>query len=285
MTTVLVTGADGQLGQCIQNITHQFPSLDFLFADRNTLDITVANDVLDFFETNAIDWCINCAGYTAVDNAENDQENAYKVNSIGAKNMAQACQKNDVKMVHISTDFVFDGLKTTPYTELDKTNPVNVYGESKLKGENEIKQILDKHFIIRTSWLYSEYGNNFMKTMLGLAQDRQELSVVNDQLGTPTYAGDLARVVLNIIKLRSQNYGVYHYSNEGITSWFEFAKAIFEESNIELYIIPIETKDYPTLTKRPRYSVLDKSKIKKMLNVEILDWRQSLRKALLKLNL
>src|SRR5690606_36682564 len=146
MTTVLVTGADGQLGQCIQNITHQFPSLDFLFADRNTLDITVANDVLDFFETNAIDWCINCAGYTAVDNAENDQENAYKVNSIGAKNMAQACQKNDVKMVHISTDFVFDGLKTTPYTELDKTNPVNVYGESKLKGENEIKQILDKHF-------------------------------------------------------------------------------------------------------------------------------------------
>ncbi|WP_163515143.1 dTDP-4-dehydrorhamnose reductase [Gelidibacter japonicus] len=285
MTTVLVTGADGQLGQCIQNITHQFPSLDFLFADRNTLDITVANDVLDFFETNAIDWCINCAGYTAVDNAENDQENAYKVNSIGAKNMAQACQKNDVKMVHISTDFVFDGLKTTPYTELDKTNPVNVYGESKLKGENEIKQILDKHFIIRTSWLYSEYGNNFMKTMLGLAQDRQELSVVNDQLGTPTYAGDLARVVLNIIKLRSQDYGVYHYSNEGITSWFEFAKAIFEESNIELYIIPIETKDYPTLTKRPRYSVLDKSKIKKMLNVEILDWRQSLRKALLKLNL
>ncbi|MCL8008114.1 dTDP-4-dehydrorhamnose reductase [Gelidibacter japonicus] len=285
MTTVLVTGADGQLGQCIQNITHQFPSLDFLFADRNTLDITVANDVLDFFETNAIDWCINCAGYTAVDNAENDQENAYKVNSIGAKNMAQACQKNDVKMVHISTDFVFDGLKTTPYTELDKTNPVNVYGESKLKGENEIKQILDKHFIIRTSWLYSEYGNNFMKTMLGLAQDRQELSVVNDQLGTPTYAGDLAHVVLNIIKLRSQDYGVYHYSNEGITSWFEFAKAIFEESNIELYIIPIETKDYPTLTKRPRYSVLDKSKIKKMLNVEILDWRQSLRKALLKLNL
>lgn len=285
MTTVLVTGADGQLGQCIQNITHQFPSLDFLFADRNTLDITVANDVLDFFETHAIDWCINCAGYTAVDNAENDQENAYKVNSIGAKNMAQACQKNDVKMVHISTDFVFDGLKTTPYTELDKTNPVNVYGESKLKGENEIKQILDKHFIIRTSWLYSEYGNNFMKTMLGLAQDRQELSVVNDQLGTPTYAGDLARVVLNIIKLRSQDYGVYHYSNEGITSWFEFAKAIFEESNIELYIIPIETKDYPTLTKRPRYSVLDKSKIKKMLNVEILDWRQSLRKALLKLNL
>ncbi|MBO3096750.1 dTDP-4-dehydrorhamnose reductase [Gelidibacter pelagius] len=285
MTTVLVTGADGQLGQCIQNITHQFPSLDFLFADRNTLDITVANDVLDFFETHAIDWCINCAGYTAVDNAENDQENACKVNSIGAKNMAQACQKNDVKMVHISTDFVYDGLKTTPYTELDKTNPVNVYGESKLKGENEIKQILDKHFIIRTSWLYSEYGNNFMKTMLGLAQDRQELSVVNDQLGTPTYAGDLARVVLNIIKLRSQDYGVYHYSNEGITSWFEFAKAIFEESNIELYIIPIDTKDYPTLAKRPRYSVLDKSKIKKMLNVEILDWRQSLRKALLKFNL
>lgn len=285
MTTVLVTGADGQLGQCIQNITRQFPSLDFLFADRNTLDITVANDVLDFFETHAIDWCINCAGYTAVDNAENDQENAYKVNSIGAKNMAQACQKNDVKMVHISTDFVYDGLKTTPYTELDKTNPVNVYGESKLKGENEIKQILDKHFIIRTSWLYSEYGNNFMKTMLGLAQDRQELSVVNDQLGTPTYAGDLARVVLNIIKLRSQDYGVYHYSNEGITSWFEFAKAIFEESNIELYIIPIDTKDYPTLAKRPRYSVLDKSKIKKMLNVEILDWRQSLRKALLKFNL
>ncbi|MGV8813324.1 MAG: dTDP-4-dehydrorhamnose reductase [Gelidibacter sp.] len=284
MTTVLVTGASGQLGQCIKDIAHQFPALNLLFVDKNTLDITNTNDVLEFFETHTIDWCINCAAYTAVDNAENDHENAYKVNVFGVKNIAQACQKYDVKMIHVSTDFVFDGLKTAPYTELDIPNPINIYGETKLKGENEIQQILEKHFIIRTSWLYSEHGSNFMKTMLRLAEDRDELSVIDDQFGTPTYAGDLAQIIFQIIQTNSKNYGTFHYSNDGAISWFDFSKAIFELSDVEIKLNAIPTTSYPTPAKRPIYSIMDKSKIIVTMGIEIPFWEKSLNRALIKLN-
>ncbi len=281
---VLVTGANGQLAKCIQHISHTLPSLDFFFVDKKILDISNTNDVLEFFKTHTIDWCINCAAYTAVDKAENDRENAYKVNAFGAKNLAQACQEYGVKMFHISTDFVFDGLKNTPYTELDDTNPLNVYGESKLKGENEIKQILEKHFIIRTSWLYSEYGNNFMKTMLRFAKEKHEINIINDQFGTPTYAGDLAQTICNIIHDDSENYGTYHYSNDGAISWFDFAKAIFDFNNVEIKINPIPTSSYPTPAKRPMYSVLNKSKIVNTLGIKIPFWKKSLQNAILKLN-
>lgn len=283
MTSVLVTGADGQLGRCIQDIQHHYASFNFLFVNKKELDITNPENVIDYFATHRINWCINCAAYTAVDQAEIDPKSAYDVNTLGAKNIAQACKEYDVQMIHISTDFVFDGLKQTPYTEEDRANPANVYGTSKLKGENEIKQCLDKYFIIRTSWLYSEHGNNFMKTMLRLAEVKEELNVVSDQLGSPTYAGDLAYVILEIVKLKSQKHEVYHFSNKGVTSWHEFAQTIFEESKININTLPIASKDYPTLAKRPKYSVLDTSKINKVFNLEDVDWKQSLQKALFNL--
>lgn len=278
MTSVLVTGAGGQLGQCIQNIGRQFPSLNFFFADKNTLDITDINEVLNFFATHVLDWCINSAAYTGVDQAEIEHEKVFKINAMGAKNMAIACQKYHVKMVQISTDFVFDGLKTIPYTELDETIPQNVYGESKLKGENEITQILDEHFIIRTSWLYSEYGNNFMKTMLHLSKEKDELNIINDQFGTPTYAGDLAQIILQIIENNSKKYGTYHYSNEGFATWFDFAEAIFELRMTDVIVKPILTKDYISLAKRPKYSVLDTTKISLEMNLKIPHWKDSLKK-------
>lgn len=215
---VLVTGANGQLAKCIKDISPKWSSLDFIFVDKKKLDITNTKNVLEFFKSHTIDWCINCAAYNAVDKAENDQENAYSINVFGAKNLAQVCQQYAVKMIHLSTDFVFGGLKSIPYTELDETNPLNVYGVSKVNGENEIRKILEKHFIIRTSWLYSEFGNNFMKTMLLFAKEKDELNIINDQFGTPTYAGDLAQFIVHIIYKDSNNYGTYHYSNEGAIS-------------------------------------------------------------------
>ena len=183
-------------------------------------------------------------------------------------------------LIHISTDFVFDGQKNEPYVETDIANPISVYGASKLQGEVEIKQILEKYFIFRTSWLYSEHGNNFMKTMLRLAETRDEISVVSDQLGTPTYAGDLAEVILKIVSLKNTNFGLYHYSNEGVTSWYDFAKAIFEVSAIEIKLNPIITVDYPTPAKRPAYSVMDKTKIKTTLGIQAPFWSESLQKAI-----
>src|SRR5690606_25829677 len=187
----------------------------------------------------------------------------------------------NVVLIHISTDFVFDGEKQEPYIETDKTNPISVYGDTKLKGEIEIKKLLEKYFIIRTSWLYSEHGNNFMKTMLRLSKEKDELNIISDQFGTPTYAGDLAKTIFHIIDSKSENYGLYHYSNEGAISWFDFAKTIFEFSDVEIKINPIPTTSYPAPAKRPLYSVMDKTKIKKVLNVEISCWRESLKVCLL----
>jgi len=277
MTTILVTGGDGQLATCIKDLENDYKDLNLVYADYLDLDITKSNQVNKFFKDNyPIQYCINCAAYTAVDKAESEVEKAYAINAEGAKNIASACNENKVKLIHISTDFVFDGNKTEPYIEEDKPNPISVYGASKLKGEEEIRDILKEYFIIRTSWLYSEHGNNFMKTMLRLSETRDEISVVCDQIGTPTYAGDLASVIFEIIDSKNELFGVYHYSNEGVTGWDEFAKAIFEISKRETKIKPIISLEYPTAAKRPCYSVLSKDKIKRTLNILIPNWKESL---------
>jgi len=276
LTTILVTGANGQLGHCIKDLEGQYPNLNFIYTDFTDLDICDLDQVMSFFAQNKIDFCINCAAYTAVDQAEQEQEQAFRINAKGPKNLAIVCSKNNTKLIQISTDFVFDGTKNTPYLETDEPNPVSVYGASKLQGEVEIQKLLKEHFIIRTSWLYSEHGHNFMKTMLRLAETKDEISVVSDQLGTPTYAGDLAEVILTIIDSKSESYGIYHYSNEGVASWNDFAKAIFELSNKNIRVNPIVAANYPTAAKRPRYSVLDKEKIKQLLGIAIPKWQASL---------
>lgn len=281
MTTILVTGSHGQLASCIKDVEKKYANLDVIYTDFLELNICDLNQVQAFFKANKqINYCINCAAYTAVDKAENEIDKAFDINARGAKNVALACNEYGVVLIHISTDFVFDGEKSEPYIETDVANPISVYGASKLQGEVEIQQLLKEHFIIRTSWLYSEYGQNFMKTMLRLAETRDEISVVGDQIGTPTYAGDLAEVILTIIDSKSESYGIYHYSNEGVASWYDFAKTIFELSNKNIKVNPIATADYPTAAKRPEYSVLDKRKIKEHLGIVIPKWQTSLKVAI-----
>ena len=281
MMNVLVTGSNGQLASCIKDLAKQYEDLNFIYTDYQELDICDLKQVNTFFQSNPkIDYCINCAAYTAVDKAETDADKAYEINAQGAKNLAIVCSVQDAILIQISTDFVFDGEKTEPYTETDVAKPISVYGASKLEGEEEIKKTLETYFILRTSWLYSEYGTNFMKTMLKLAETRDEISVVSDQIGTPTYAGDLANVILKIITSNTRSFGLYHYSNEGETSWYDFAKAIFEASNLKIKVNAIKTEAYPTPAKRPKHSVLDKTKIKSVLKMKTLDWQESLIKSL-----
>ena len=277
MRNVLVTGSNGQLASCIKDLAKQYEGLNFIYTDYQELDICDLNQVNTFFKSNKkIDYCINCAAYTAVDKAETEVDKAFEINADGAKNLAIACREFDAILIQISTDFVFDGEKKEPYTETDVAKPISVYGASKLKGEVEIQKINKKYFIIRTSWLYSEHGTNFMKTMLKLAETRDEISVVSDQIGTPTYAGDLADVILKIISSKNTNFGLYHYSNEGVASWYDFAKTIFEASNLKIKLNAIKTSAYPTPAKRPVYSVMDKTKIENKLKVETLNWSESL---------
>lgn len=284
MKTILVTGGKGQLGKCINELTQKM-GFKMLFADINELDITNTKSTNEFFINNDIDWCINCAAYTAVDKAESDLDKAQLVNVFGSKNLAEACKKQSVKLIHISTDFVFDGTKHIAYTEEDNANPVSVYGKTKHQGELEIQSILKENFIIRTSWLYSEYANNFMKTMLRLGKDRNSLNIVGDQIGTPTYAKDLAAVIIQIIESDSNDYGLYHYSNEGVASWYDFANAIFELANKQVKTSPIPTTQYPTPAKRPYFSVLNKTKIKETFNLSIPHWRLSLKNAITNLQM
>ena len=277
MRNVLVTGSNGQLASCIKDLAKQYEGLNFIYTDYQELDICDLNQVNTFFKSNKkIDYCINCAAYTAVDKAETEVDKAFEINATGAKNLAIVCDKFDTILIQVSTDFVFDGEKKEPYTETDVAKPISVYGASKLQGEIEIKQTLETYFILRTSWLYSEHGANFMKTMLKLAETRDEISVVSDQIGTPTYAGDLADVILKIISSKNTNFGLYHYSNEGVASWCEFAKAIFEASNLKIKLNAIKTSAYPTPAKRPVYSVMDKTKIKSVLKTETLSWQDRL---------
>jgi dTDP-4-dehydrorhamnose reductase len=279
---VLVTGANGQLGQAIQSISGNYPEIDFVFCDSSSLDITNLDTVNQVFEKVKPNYCINAAAYTAVDKAESEQEKAISINVIGAKNLAETCKENNTILLHVSTDFVFDGKKSKPYTEEDIPNPTGVYGQTKLDGEKAIQETFDKYYIIRTSWVYSQFANNFMKTMIRLGSERDSLSVVNDQIGTPTNAVDLAEALIKIVssnfQLPTSNFGIYNFSNEGHCSWYDFAKKIFEVNNITIDLSPIPTTSYPTPAKRPAYSVLDKSKIKKAFDLQINNWEDSLNK-------
>ncbi|WP_276978905.1 dTDP-4-dehydrorhamnose reductase [Flavobacterium filum] len=279
---VLVTGASGQLGQSLQFIAPNYPDIHFVFCDSTKLDVTNINNVKQLFKQFKPSFCINAAAYTAVDKAESEPEKAHLINVVGPKNLAEVCKEFDTILLHISTDFVFDGTKDSPYTEDDFPNPTCVYGQTKLDGEKAIKETWQKHFIIRTSWVYSQFGNNFMKTMLRLASERDKLSVVNDQIGTPTYAVDLAEVLIRIIQSpfthhpSPNTFGIYNFSNEGQSSWYDFAKKIFEFNNIKINLESIPTTSFPTPAKRPAYSVLDKSKIKFSFDIKIKSWDSSL---------
>jgi len=285
---VLVAGGSGQLGQSLQFIAPKYPEIQFHFLSSSELNIADKANCVAVFSDLKPDYCINAAAYTAVDKAESETEKAHLINVEGAKNVAETCKEFDTTLIHISTDFVFDGNKIMPYTEEDLTNPTSVYGQTKLDGEKEIQAIWQKHFIIRTSWLYSQFANNFMKTMIRLGREKDSLSVVSDQIGTPTNAVDLAEAVVKIIEktenLKGQTsdleslYGIYHFSNEGQCSWYDFAKQIFEVNEISIDLHAITTSSYPTPAKRPAYSVLDKNKIKSNFHLEIMDWNESLKK-------
>jgi dTDP-4-dehydrorhamnose reductase len=261
MIKALVTGGNGQLAQSLKDVVNHQDELDVDFQDLPDLDITNKQQLESYFSNNELDYCINCAAYTAVDLAEEQSDLAYAVNAEGPKYLAEVCQKHQVTLIHISTDFVFDGQKRIPYLETDAPNPLSVYGASKLQGERSIQETTEAYFIVRTSWLYSEYGKNFMKTMLSLSETLNEISVVSDQIGSPTYAGDLAEVLIQIVLSSSTNYGVYHYSNSGTISWYDFAVEIFKQFGKTIEVKPIKTKDYPTAAKRPKYSVLETTKI------------------------
>lgn len=280
---VLVTGANGQLGQAIQSISGNYSEIDFVFCSSVDLDVTNLKEIKETFIRFSPNYCINAAAYTAVDKAESEQEKAHLVNVTGPKNLAEVCKESNTILLHVSTDFVFDGKKSTPYLEEDIPNPTGVYGQTKLDGEKVIQETFDQYYIIRTSWVYSQFANNFMKTMLRLGSERESLSVVNDQVGTPTNAVDLAEVLVKIIchteRSRStSNYGIYNFSNEGQCSWYDFAKKIFEENNIKIDLKPIPTSSYPTPARRPAYSVLDKTKIKSIFELHINSWEDSLKK-------
>lgn len=275
---VLVTGASGQLGQALQSISANYPELKFHFTDTLEADITNKGQLQQAFANIKPDYCINAAAYTAVDKSESEPDKAFAINLDGARNIAEVCDEFKTILLHVSTDFVFDGQHNIPYKESDVTNPQGVYGLTKRQGEEAIVAVMEEYFIIRTSWLYSRFGNNFMKTMLKLGSERPSLSVVDDQIGTPTHAVELAEALISIIKSGKKAYGIYHFSNEGITSWYGFAKAIFEVNNVSIVLNPICTNDYPTPAKRPAYSVLDKTKIKETFGIDILNWDESLKR-------
>ena len=284
MNKILVIGAGGQLGQCLKTVAERRGISEIVFPveqEANILNQGLLNSLL---EKEKPKFVINCAAYTAVDKAEDEVDLSKAVNETGAANLAKACKANGATLVHISTDFVFEGNEVKLLKEEDAANPINVYGVTKLDGENAVIDILDEHFILRTSWLYSEYANNFVKTMLKLGAERDELGIIADQVGTPTYAIDLANTIFDIIQSENKSYGLYHYSNEGVTSWFDFAKAIFDISNTVVKANPIPGSAYPTKEKRPAFSVMDKSKIKSTFNIQIPYWRDSLVECIKQLN-
>jgi len=284
MLNILVTGSKGQLGSEIRELSVDYKH-NYFFTDKDALDISNEKVIKAFIEVNDIDTIVNCAAYTAVDKAENDEENADKINHLAVKYLAQIAKEKNIKLIHVSTDYVFDGTNHKPYSENDTTNPNGIYGKTKLDGEKAMQEINPGNsIIIRTSWVYSIYGANFVKTMLRLGKERESLGVIFDQIGTPTYARDLAQTILEIApKIENKEVEIYHYSNEGVLSWYDFAKTIFELSSIECKVNPIETKDYPTAATRPHYSLLNKSKIKKTFSITIPYWKDSLVKCLEKM--
>ncbi len=278
---ILVTGGNGQLANAIKKASENHKGVTFVFADSDVLDITDSQKCQGVFNELKPNFCINTAAYTAVDKAETERDLAHRVNVVGVKNLAESCKKHNTTLIHISTDFVFDGERNFPYSEEDQPNPKSVYGKTKLEGEEELRAVLEKYYIIRTSWVYSEFGNNFYKTMLRLAEERESLNVVNDQIGTPTNANCLAKAIIKLIlsetKLLNSKYGTYHFSNQGYCSWFDFANKIFELNAIKIELNPIPTSAYPTPAIRPKYSVLDKTKIKTTFGIKIKSWENALK--------
>jgi len=273
---IVVTGASGQLGQELQVIAMNYSQFEFIFLTKEDLSVSNSSRVTNFFLKIRPAFCINCAAYTAVDKAEQERENAFLINSVAVRIIAAACKPLNVKLIHISTDYVFDGNSATPLKEDDAVSPINLYGLSKLKGEEYAFRDNDQTIVIRTSWVYSEFGNNFVKTMMRLMSEKESINVIDDQIGSPTYAADLANTILYIISGEKFIPGIYNFSNEGKISWFEFATAIKELSGSSCKINPIPTSQYPTAAKRPHYSLLDKKKIKETYNVVINDWKKSL---------
>lgn len=277
MKKILVIGANGQLGNCFRKLAPDFDSnFEFNFVDSSELDITDRNAVLDFFSNERPDFCINAAAYTAVDLAETEPEKAFAVNAEGVQNLAEACAEIKAVLVQISTDYVFDGDTNISYSEDNFTNPQGVYGSSKLKGEELALDINPKTIVIRTSWLYSEFNKNFVKTMLHLFSVKEELGVVADQFGQPTNANDLAEAVMKIIETEPKTFGVFHFSNYGEASWFDFASKIAEFSNSKVNIKGITTEEFPTPAKRPKRSTMSLDKIEKVYGVEPIYWENSL---------
>jgi dTDP-4-dehydrorhamnose reductase len=280
-TVILVTGSNGQLGKELQELATQYPQFKFIFTTREELLIESESVIAYFFEHYKPNYCINCAAYTAVDKAEDAQEIAFAANALGPKYLADAAARYQCKLIHISTDYVFDGTKKQPYTEEDSPRPLNVYGASKLKGEQEILQINPDSIIIRTSWVYSAFGSNFVKTMIRLMATKESIGVINDQLGSPTYAASLAKAILHIITVIQQTKkvayrGIYHYSSDAVISWYDFAIAIKEILKSTCIVKPITTAEYPTPAKRSSYSVLDKTKIKEVFGVSFNNWKAEL---------
>ncbi|HET8754126.1 MAG TPA: dTDP-4-dehydrorhamnose reductase [Salinimicrobium sp.] len=276
MKKVLVTGAAGQLGKCIQKFSSGFPEIDFTFKGSDSFDLTLYAVVSTFLRENQFDYCINCAAYTNVEKAENEREMAYLVNSKAVKNLAEICEQNNIVLIHFSTDYVFDGEKKTPYSEEDEANPLNIYGASKLSGEECIEQMMNNYFIFRTSWLYSEFGSNFLINILKKAKEETVLNITAAQKGTPTNANDLARFVLKLISEGNTNYGIYHYSNLGEATWYDFAEEILKLSGNSNAVVLNKTDNYKTQAARPNYSVLSKEKVQMVFGQNILHWKDSL---------
>jgi len=280
---ILIIGKNGQLGKSIKRIvSSKEQSDDFIFIDRNNLNLSQSENISQYFKKHSPDIIVNCAAYTAVDKAESETDLTNQINNLAVKELATVAQKSNIKLIHISTDYVFDGNNSQPYTETDKTNPINIYGKTKLAGEQSIQEIMPFNaIIIRTSWVYSEYGNNFVDTMLKLGKNRNELDIVSDQIGSPTYASDLAGTILKITKNKEfietgQSTQVYHYSNTGECSWSEFAEEIFRLSKIQCTVNSITTEQYPTPAQRPKNTIMNKDKIIKRMGVKIPDWKHSL---------
>jgi dTDP-4-dehydrorhamnose reductase len=276
---ILITGSEGQLGHSLKVASNNYKQYDCIFTDIEDLNITSNESVKHFLNCHKVDFIINAAAYTAVDKAEDDLETANLINNVGVKILAEVAKEKNIKLIHVSTDYVFNGLKSSPYTPKDSTEPASVYGKTKQLGEEEAMQTAKTVAVVRTSWLYSEFGNNFVKTMLKLGTNNETLNVVFDQISSPTYAGDLANFLLMLCsKLTGQT--IIHYSNEGVCSWYDFARKIMEMANLKCKINPIVSALYPTPAPRPAYSVLDKTETKRLYNIEIPHWEESLQKCI-----
>lgn len=280
MQTILITGSHGQLGNEMQQAADKFPAFNYIYTDVEELDICDKNALDTFVKANKVNIIVNCAAYTAVDKAEDDVALCFKINFDAVRNIGEVATDNGLKVVHISTDYVFDGTNHIPYTEDQQVCPSSVYGKSKLAGEQALIESCSQAVILRTAWLYSSFGNNFVKTMMKLGTERDSLNVIFDQIGTPTYAADLAETILHILNHENFIPGIYHFSDEGVCSWYDFTKSIHRIAGIDCEVHPIETKDYPVRTPRPHYSVLNKAKLKAVYSIVIPHWEESLMKCI-----